>query len=654
MTSPPTYPGVYVSEAPGGARPVEAVGTSTPAFVGLTELGDAGVATRITSWAGYQRAFGSVIADSYLAQSVYHFFGNGGRQCYVVRAGDPGVSASTVVKNEQDRDGVRFSARHPGAAGNALVVRLEPAVSDPGSELTVTVGREVSSGVAGAPPLLETLEVYDGLDMDPRSPSYLVTVLASSPTVSAEVLDLETTQLGSLGGGRAALLPLEDADPGEDPEAEPAHRVVSVNLNLDGWQVIELGEEARTSSDAAIVAADIQAQMRALADDRLKASTPRETYADFTCVAENGVLRLTSGALSATAGPVVSSVDVRAVENDAVALLGLLRGDGAVSRGPYAARRPHPALDLIHIGDEPASAHIGPVTPGRAGIRPSSPDYTQAFHALDTVTDVSLLAVPGEGSLAVLDQGLSYCAGRPLQDMFFVAEMSLDHDTVEEAVDFVSHSTKSSYGAVYFPWVLASDPSGASAEPIPLPPSGFLCGLYGRTDATRGVWKAPAGTGAAVFGALGLTAVLGDIDHGVLNPKAVNVLRRFPTAGTVAFGARTLAVEPEWRYIPVRRTAIMIRTSIYYGIGWAVFEPNDETLWSQLRLAIRSFMTGLFRQGAFQGATPDEAFFVKCDGDTTTQDDIDAGIVRVQVGFAPLKPAEFVLVTISQQAGQAA
>jgi phage tail sheath protein FI len=207
---------------------------------------------------------------------------------------------------------------------------------------------------------------------------------------------------------------------------------------------------------------------------------------------------------------------------------------------------------------------------------------------------------------------------------------------------------------VYFPWVLALDPSGASADPVPLPPSGFLCGLYGRTDATRGVWKAPAGTGAAVFGALGLTAVLGDIDHGVLNPKAVNVLRRFPTAGTVAFGARTLAVEPEWRYVPVRRTAIMIRTSIYYGIQWAVFEPNDETLWAQLRLAIRSFMTGLFRQGAFQGATPDEAFFVKCDKDTTTEDDIAAGIVRVQVGFAPLRPAEFVLVTISQQAGQAA
>jgi uncharacterized protein len=651
MTSPPSYPGVYVSEAPGGARPVEALGTSTPAFVGLTELGDAGVATRVTSWTEYQRLFGSAVADSYLAQSVYHFFGNGGRQCYVVRAGDPGVAASTVVRNEAGQNGVRFSARHPGTAGNALVLVLEKASSDPGSGLKVSVGREVASGGPGSPSLTEILEIYDDLSMDPRSPSYLETVLASSTTVRVTVLDLSTTQLGSLTGGRAPVLPLEDGD--EDDEDEPQrHGVVSLNLNLDGWREIQLGEDARTTTDPGVVAADIQAQVQDLSP--LKASTPDQTYAEFTCAAEDGVLRLTSGALTATSGPVVSSVDIRAFEQDAVALLGLLAADGAISRGPYAARRPHPDLRRVHVGDEPAGQHVGTVVPGTAGSRPSRPDYTEAFSALDALTDVSLLAVPGEGSLDVLDQGLRYCAGRPLQDMFFVGEMSRDHDTVEEAKDFVGRATKSSYGAVYFPWVLAGDPAGTGTEPVPLPPSGFVCGLYGRTDASHGVWKAPAGTGATVFGALGLTVELADLDHGVLNLKAVNVVRRFPTAGTVAFGARTLAVEPEWRYVPVRRTAIMLRTSIYHGIQWAVFEPNDETLWAQLRLAIRSFMTGLFRQGAFQGATPDDAFFVKCDGETTTPDDIDSGIVRVQVGFAPLKPAEFVLVTISQQAGQAA
>jgi phage tail sheath protein FI len=144
------------------------------------------------------------------------------------------------------------------------------------------------------------------------------------------------------------------------------------------------------------------------------------------------------------------------------------------------------------------------------------------------------------------------------------------------------------------------------------------------------------------------------VQHGNLNPLSVNVIRRFATAGIVAFGARTVASDPEWKYVPVRRMAIMLRVSIYYGIQWAVFEPNDEDLWAALRLNIKSFMMTLFRQGAFQGATPSQAFFVKCDSETTPQADIDLGIVNVLVGFAPLKPAEFVVVKISQKAGQAA
>jgi phage tail sheath protein FI len=196
------------------------------------------------------------------------------------------------------------------------------------------------------------------------------------------------------------------------------------------------------------------------------------------------------------------------------------------------------------------------------------------------------------------------------------------------------------------------DPSGRSADPILLPPSGYIAGLYARTDASRGVWKAPAGTQAGLNGVVGLAADITDVQQGNLNPLSVNVIRSF-TAGVVSWGARTLTADPEWRYVSVRRTAIMLRVSIYNGIQWAVFEPNDEPLWAQLRLNIGSFMTTLFRQGAFAGSTTSEAFFVKCDSDTTTSADVDRGVVNVQVGFAALKPAEFVVVTISQKAGQA-
>jgi phage tail sheath protein FI len=196
--------------------------------------------------------------------------------------------------------------------------------------------------------------------------------------------------------------------------------------------------------------------------------------------------------------------------------------------------------------------------------------------------------------------------------------------------------------------------TGQAAEPILLPPSGFVAGLYARTDARRGVWKAPAGVEASVNGVVGLAYNLTDVHQGKLNELKVNCFRRFPGAGIVAWGARTYSANPEWRYVPVRRTAILLRVSLYNGLQWAVFEPNDEELWAQIRMNVTAFMLTLFRHGAFQGATPSQAFFVKCDRETNPQEEIDQGIVNLLVGFAPLKPAEFVVVKISQKAGQKA
>jgi hypothetical protein len=229
-------------------------------------------------------------------------------------------------------------------------------------------------------------------------------------------------------------------------------------------------------------------------------------------------------------------------------------------------------------------------------------------------------------------------------------------DTVDEAKEYVNGlPKKSAYGALYFPWLKSVDPSGISPTPITLPPSGFVAGMYAAIDRKRGVWKAPAGTEANLAGAKDLTKVLTDLEQDFLNNLGVNCIRSFPGSGIVIWGTRTLSTrsQPEWRYVPVRRTAIFLEVSIYNAIQWAVFEPNDEDLWASLRLNIGAFMMRLFRQGAFQGATPSDAFFVKCDSSTTTQADIDAGVVNVLVGFAPLKPAEFVIVKISQKAGQA-
>jgi phage tail sheath protein FI len=187
-------------------------------------------------------------------------------------------------------------------------------------------------------------------------------------------------------------------------------------------------------------------------------------------------------------------------------------------------------------------------------------------------------------------------------------------------------------------------------------PCGIIAGVMARTDVQRGVWKAPAGQDAALNGIQGLQVNLTDDENGLLNPLGINCLRSFPIIGRVVWGARTLRgadqLADEYKYVPVRRTALFIEESLYRGTQWVVFEPNDEPLWAQIRLNVGAFMQNLFRQGAFQGKTPREAYFVKCDKETTTQNDINLGIVNILVGFAPLKPAEFVIIKIQQIAGQ--
>jgi phage tail sheath protein FI len=209
--------------------------------------------------------------------------------------------------------------------------------------------------------------------------------------------------------------------------------------------------------------------------------------------------------------------------------------------------------------------------------------------------------------------------------------------------------------AMYYPRLVMPDPVN-NDRPRNVAPSGVIAGIYARTDANRGVWKAPAGIDAVVGGAT-LAVPVTEADSAALNPVGINALRTLPVVGNVVWGARTLfgadARASEWKYVPVRRTALYIEQSLEAGLHWVVFEPNDEPLWSQIRLNVGSFMQDLFRKGAFQGTTPREAYFVRCDKNTTTQSDIDKGIVNILVGFAPLKPAEFVVIQIQQMAGQA-
>jgi len=207
--------------------------------------------------------------------------------------------------------------------------------------------------------------------------------------------------------------------------------------------------------------------------------------------------------------------------------------------------------------------------------------------------------------------------------------------------------------AVYFPRLRVPDPLQLGFVDT-FAPGGAVAGVIARTDGQRGVWKAPAGIDASLNGVPELSVKLTDGENGQINPLGINALRAFPVFGRIVWGARTLSTDASWRYINVRRLFIMVESSIERATQWVVFEPNDEPLWAQIRLNVGAFMQNLFRQGAFQGTTPQAAYFVKCDKETTTQNDVDRGVVNILVGFAPLKPAEFVIIRIQQIAGQIA
>jgi phage tail sheath protein FI len=286
----------------------------------------------------------------------------------------------------------------------------------------------------------------------------------------------------------------------------------------------------------------------------------------------------------------------------------------------------------------------------------------EGLYALEKADLFNLLCIPphlaatDDVDKEVVTAAAQYCERR--RAFLLVDPLSTWNDKDDPKVDFEADlGTSSRNAALFFPRLRQPNPlkDGLSEDFVPC---GAVAGVMARTDATRGVWKAPAGLEARLVGVPQLSVPLTDGENGELNPLGVNCLRAMPAAGRVVWGARTLQgsdrLASEWKYIPVRRLALFLEESLYRGTHWVVFEPNDEPLWAQIRLNVGAFMNNLFRQGAFQGATPREAYFVKCDRETTTQADIDLGIVNIVVGFAPLKPAEFVVITLQQMAGQVA
>lgn len=455
--------------------------------------------------------------------------------------------------------------------------------------------------------------------------------------------------LGAASGGREvdavaairpALLPepatlTSGAYAATDLDTLPDATHSSLRISIDGYgpDVIDLGAAPAAGANLAAKLADIAQRLQA-AVRALKPGNP--AYRDFTAAAQGSTLVLASGSRGAGSAIAIGA----APTNDLAAGLHLLAG---------AVLSPPPTNAYLGGGSETpyGPADIYPAFIGSRSLR-------QGLYALEDVDLFNLLVLPGVTDSGVLADAAAYCEERRA---FFIIDSPPSATDVATMVSSASGTDlpKSDHAAVYFPWTHVADPL-RNGKPRLTPPGGTIAGLYARTDANRGVWKAPAGTDANLAGVQSLALTLTNGENGSLNPLGVNCLRTFPVYGAVCWGARTLRgadqMSSEYKYVPVRRLALYIEESLYRGTQWVVFEPNDEPLWAQIRLNIGAFMNGLFRQGAFQGSSPREAYLVKCDRETTTQDDINRGVVNILVGFAPLKPAEFVVISIQQLAGQ--
>jgi phage tail sheath protein FI len=343
----------------------------------------------------------------------------------------------------------------------------------------------------------------------------------------------------------------------------------------------------------------------------------------------------------------------------------LLRVQGtAPTQRPNEAPLPADPTAAMPIVAGPAVTDGNPLV--LTDVVPTNPAAKQGIYQLEKADLFNLLCVPPLNPLGAtvtdpdpptLAAALEYCKERRAMLIIDPPEAWATKPDVLNPVSgtavLEAAGLRDPNAAVFFPRLRIPDPlqENRAADFVPC---GAVCGIIARTDAQRGVWKAPAGLDATVAGLKELTYRLTDKEQGDLNPLAVNCLRTFPVVGTVIWGARTFRgadrLASEWKYLPVRRLTLFIEESLYRGTQWVVFEPNDEPLWAQIRLNVGAFMHGLFRQGAFQGSTPRDAYLVKCDRETTQQSDIDLGIVNILVAFAPLKPAEFVILKIQQKA----
>lgn len=649
MPITPTYPGVYIEEIPSGVRTIVGVATSITAFIGRAERGPVNDPVTIFNYGDFERRFGGLHADYPMSYAVRDFFQNGGGQAIIVRLVHPNFATDAARKEVADAlksvlDAVNAAADLPTAKADAE--KAAKAIEDDNncSDAEKSAARSLANKVAA---IDAATKIEDARKQVQAAAAKAVPgkALLRLKAGNSELV-IEAVSEGAWGNSLTAHV---DADGIDDAVAG---RFASYGLAKADLFNLTLRDTGTGATE----------QFRNLT---VKPKTPRSVDS----VLRDGSNLARVHTLSAAA-PDKTDDQVKAEREK------IISDTSASPETQKAAKKQLAALSRPFVpGDAFRYSSVAVADQAADGGKIDANDLTEGnglrdnkrgIYALDKADLFNLLCIPpdsrdGDTDEKAYSTAMAYCARR--RAMLIVdspASWSTNKETAAENARtklgaLKLTGTDARNAALFFPRVRQRDPL-REGQIDTFAPCGIIAGVMARTDRDRGVWKAPAGIDAAVSGIAELEVSLTDDENGSLNQLGINCLRTFPIIGSVVWGARTLRgadqLADEYKYIPVRRTALFIEESLYRGLKWVVFEPNDEPLWAQIRLNVGAFMRDLFRKGAFQGTTPREAYFVKCDRETTTQNDINLGIVNIVVGFAPLKPAEFVIVKIQQIAGQ--
>lgn len=666
-----TYPGVYIQELPSGTHTIVGVSTSVTGFIGYLRRGPLNKAVQLLNFGDFQRVFGGLDDQSPTSFQVSQFFLNGGTEAWVTRVVDGtqplGMPVAAVAGGPQGvTAGGKFgTAGAPPTGGPVLAVQaanqgswgqniflsvdyLTPPAS--GSfNLYATLYNVTSGNVS----LVRTMAL-PGVSMDPTKPNFIGDVLQGISGTYTNLIGFSAPPATDPPFPSGTVLAFVK------PPTPPATPTLTVTV----WLPDSTGKPKQLGAPVPVTVGTI-----ATVDDMVA----RIQSALAVAGPKLGLPALSSATVRSFTWPFTPPPNVPNPAADTnptgyvqIALTDPLQAGAMIgiaadkSTGITLLQTNVQALQLAIPGPPPQKPDgVSPKGVDIAG----NPTDRSGIYSLDALSIVNILSVP---DLATMSDDGEYLTSATamlnyalLRRAFAILDLPPKVVSVQDAVAWTS-AKPGTFGqgiisaAAYYPEPQIPDPFGTQPRKVGV--SGTMAGLYAATDLARGVWKAPAGITAALAGVQQLSYVMTDQENGILNPMGMNALRTFPTYGNISWGGRTLAspnpASDDWKYINVRRLALYIEQSLVRGLQWVVFEPNDEALWAQIRLTVNGFLHPLFQQGAFVGATPAQAYKVVCDASTTTAEDMDNGVVNVLILFAPVKPAEFVVISIQQMAGQ--